>query len=64
MALFVVAVPSVVRATVPAVTGLVASGDKKPAPAKLLPNGVRKAPGNATVPLEAKFPETTVFGSN
>src|SRR4051794_5234994 len=44
--------------------GATASGDRKPVPAVLLPNGVRKPPGNATVPFAAKLPPTTVFGSN
>src|SRR3954468_24714145 len=60
-ALFVVAVPKVVRAVFVA-TGATASGDRMPVPAALLPKGVKNPPGNATVPLGAKFPETTVFG--
>src|SRR3954471_7259501 len=40
-----------------------ASGDRKPVPAVLLPNGVRKPPGNATL-VPTKLPDTTVFGSN
>src|SRR5215213_7080746 len=59
----VVAVPSVVRLVVPAATGATARGDKKPVPAKLAPNGVRKPPGKATL-LPTKLPDTTVFGSN
>src|SRR5689334_2071531 len=67
IALLVVAVPSEVRLVVPAATGLVARGERKPEPPVLLPNGVRKAPGNATTvwPLkDVKLPDTTVFGSN
>src|SRR3954465_4732056 len=62
-ALLVVAVPKPVSAVLVA-TGATPTGDSKPTPAVLLPNGVRNPPGNATVPLGAKFPETTVFGSN
>src|SRR5215211_4386238 len=63
----VVAVPSVVRLAVPAATGATARGDRKPEPAKLEPNGVRKPPGNATWvwPFTSeKLPPTTVLGSN
>src|SRR3954454_18328359 len=63
IALLVVAVPSEVRPVVPAATGLVARGDRKPKPAVLLPNGVRRAPGKATL-VPTKLPDTTVFGSN
>ena len=56
----VVVVPSVVRATFDA-TGATASGDTKPVPAVLLPNGVRKAPGKLAVPFAAKT--EPVFGS-
>src|SRR3954447_26054914 len=63
IALLVVAVPSEVRPVVPAATSLVARGDRKPEPAVLLPNGVKNAPGKATL-VPTKLPDTTVFGSN
>src|SRR3954454_1960684 len=44
-------------------TGATAKGDRKPVPAVLLPNGVRKPPGKATL-VPTKLPDTTVFGSN
>src|SRR3712207_3697893 len=47
--------------------GAMASGDPKPAPAVLAPNGVRNAPGKLTTVWPAtwlKFPPTTVFGAN
>src|SRR3954471_1757597 len=60
----VVAVDKPVRLVTPGVMPVVvtASGDKKPVPAKLAPNGVRKAPGKATL-FPTKLPDTTVFGS-
>src|SRR5215211_6843354 len=65
---FVPVVDAVRSAAVPAPpVGAMASGDPKPAPAVLAPNGVRNAPGKVTTVWPAtwlKFPPTTVFGSN
>src|SRR5215204_3357611 len=61
-------VEAVRSAAVPAPpVGAMASGDPKPAPAVLAPNGVRNAPGKLTTVWPAtwlKFPLATVFGSN